>query len=66
MKLDKQKERKVEELHQLAELWLKDVKALGNQTAYSESILDSILKRAHEIESILEKQYGKEKTNERV
>lgn len=66
MKLDKQKERKVEELYQLAEFWLRDVKSLGNQTAYSEDILNSILKKAREIETILEKQYGKGKKNERV
>ncbi|MBQ2619770.1 MAG: hypothetical protein IJF84_00355 [Thermoguttaceae bacterium] len=58
MKLDKKKERLMEELNQLSAIWLKDVKSLGNQTAYSEDILRSVLKKAHEIESVLDKQYG--------
>lgn len=58
MRLDKKKERLVEEVHILAELWLNDVKSLGNQTAYSDSILDSLLKKTDEIKEILEKQYG--------
>ena len=63
MRLDKKKERLVEEVHRLAELWLIDVKSLGNQTAYSESMLDVLLKKTDEIKEILEKQYGERVQN---
>lgn len=59
MNLDKKEERLMEELHQLVEFWLRDVKSLGNQTAYSDSILDSVLKKADEIRGIAEAQFGK-------
>ena len=58
MKLDKKKQRLVAELRHLTWVWLKDVKSVGNQTAWSDDVLDAILKKAAEIQEVVNKQFG--------
>lgn len=59
MKNDRLIKKKIQDLHDLTEDFLIVVKAMGNQNAFSDNIVESIIKKAAEIKDLYNEQFEK-------